>query len=408
MAGKFLNTQYFDTVDKIVEMNEDLIKNPLYLFNDKKGTRVTYYNINTEKTTLDPGSKLAYTDIGSNSPIRFNVIYGLFLYQFVKAELNLNNDEFGLESDAIQGESYILPNTIIPCDGDYFEVSHIKDSTWLFKVVDSQKDTLENGANVYKISWKLDRTSNRDILKNIVEEYKYIDVEEGTNLKAVVKLEKYEISEKLDLLSLNLSEYFSDLFYDEKVQTFIYKWYTEYNMYDPFAIEFIQRNKLLYRKDDKYIYVQQKIPLPKTFSIDYSKSIFRMFETCDLKRLASSQYSSQADIIDSPLTIFASRYEQYFALNYHVFYEDNSPLHPRQVIPILPEDLITHIIENRKYVTPENLYMNIFVKFFHKEDLNADDLDTIENINFNNGKEIYYTLLFLIYCVDYYTKKLLS
>ena len=25
MAGKFLNTQYFDTVDKIVEMNEDLI-----------------------------------------------------------------------------------------------------------------------------------------------------------------------------------------------------------------------------------------------------------------------------------------------------------------------------------------------------------------------------------------------
>ena len=36
MAGKFINTQYTDTVDNLVNMNHDLINNPFYLFNDKK------------------------------------------------------------------------------------------------------------------------------------------------------------------------------------------------------------------------------------------------------------------------------------------------------------------------------------------------------------------------------------
>ena len=34
--GKFLNTQYYDTVDSLVKMNEDLVQNPFYLYNDKK------------------------------------------------------------------------------------------------------------------------------------------------------------------------------------------------------------------------------------------------------------------------------------------------------------------------------------------------------------------------------------
>ena len=56
--GKFINTKYFDTQDKLVQMNNDLVQNPFYLFNDKKGTKVkAYYNINKEKSTLDPGSK---------------------------------------------------------------------------------------------------------------------------------------------------------------------------------------------------------------------------------------------------------------------------------------------------------------------------------------------------------------
>lgn len=405
--GKFLNTQYYDTVDSLVKMNEDLVQNPFYLYNDKKCTKVKYYNINKEKTTIDPGSKLAYTDIGKDSPIRFNVIHDLYLYQFVKAELNFDNGEFGLESNPITGESYILPNTIIPTDGDYFEVDHIKDSTWLFKVNDVQKDTLDNGSNVYKISWSLDRTTNSEILENVVEEYKYIDVEEGTNLKAVVKLSKYDIAKKLDDLAATLRNYFKDLFYSEYVQTFTYKWYNEYNMYDPFAIEFIIRNKLLDDKED-YTYIDHKINVPNTFAIDYNKTIYRAFEEKDICLLKNSKYQSQADYIDSITSIFHTRFESYFSLNYNVVLEENGPFNPRGIIPIVEEDLITHILNNEKYTEQEKEYNNIFIKYFNNEDLYEDDLKCINLIDFEPIKDIFYKTLLLIFCIDQYIRKLLS
>ena len=93
VAGKFINTKYYDTQESLVNMHQDLVQNPFYLFNDKKGTRVTYYNINTEKTTLDPASKLAYTNIGDESPIRYNIIHDMYLYQFNKLIYRMYNKQ---------------------------------------------------------------------------------------------------------------------------------------------------------------------------------------------------------------------------------------------------------------------------------------------------------------------------
>lgn len=407
--GKFINTEYFDVHEGIINMNKDLVQNPFYLFNDKKGTKVTYYNINMEQTTLDPGSKLAYQEIGPDSPIRFNRIHDLFLYQFNRVELNFDNNDFGLESSSVEGESYILPNTIIPCAGDFFEVDHVKDSTWLFKVRDVDRDTLDNGANVYKIGWQLDRTTNTDILKNVVDEYKYVDVQQGTNIKPIVKLEIYDIALELDHMATTLRQYFKDLFYSDKIQTFTYKWYTEYNMYDPFAIEFIIRNSLLSDSANKYTFVKHQCPVPNTFAIDYNKTFFRAFEQKDVRTLVDSDYQSTADYIDSPICIFHTRYEDYFALNYKVYYnEDNQPMTPRGIIPILDEDLVAHIQNNEMYTECKDRYNNIFIKYFNNGMVSLEDIKCIESIDFEPVKDIFYKTLLLIFCLDYYTKYLLS
>ena len=408
MPGKILSTKYFDSNEAVINMNSTLIQNSFYSWNDKKGLSVKYYNINDDMSTLDPGSKLAYTDIGDNSPIRFNVINGMYLYQFSKAELNLENGDYGLESNPITGESYIIPNTIVPRDGDFFEVDHIKDSTWLFKVNDVQRDTLENGANVYKISWNLDRTTNREILQNVVKVFRYIDTIEGTNLKAVVEEEKYTVAEHLEELSISFVQYFKELFYSKNVQTFIYKWYNEYNMYDPFAIEFIIRNKLIATQDN-YLYVEHKMRVPRTFSIDYDKTIYRAFEERDIKKFCCAKKASQADYIDDMTSIFNTRYEQYFALNYNVLLEENGPLNPRGIIPIIDEDFEQRIIKNEKYPPKcEYTYRNIIIKYFNKEDIYLKDIENIEKIDLLSVKDIFYDCLFLIFCLDYYTKYLLS
>lgn len=410
--GKFINTTYQNTIDSITDMNKDLISNPFYLFNNSKPIKVTYYNICLDKSTLDPGSELAYTNIGDKSPLRFNVIHDMYIFQFPRIEVNLENGDFGQESSPIEGESYILPNTIKPMEGDYFEVEHIKDRKWLFRVNNVDLDTLENDNNVWKISWSLDRGDDREILKNVVNDFEYVISPEGTNTKSVVELSDYQLALKLDNFTSNLRDYFKDLFYDEHVQTFTYKWYNDSTMVDPFSVEFIKRNNLLSDSDNQYWYVKQQVVLPKTFAIDYDRSIFRAFETKNKDCIMNFQYQSQADYIDDAISIFATRYEPYFALNYKTFYFDtNTPTTPKGIIPILSEDLILHIATGELYIKDEDeskLYLNTIIKWFKGDKITEDDICKVKFIDLNTTEEIYYHLLFLIFVFDDYTKQLLS
>lgn len=410
--GKFINTTYQNAVDSITNMNKDLISNPFYLFNNNKPTKVTYYNICLDKSTLDPGSELAYTNIGDKSPLRFNVVHDMYIYQFPRIEVNLENGDFGQESSPIEGESYILPNTIKPMEGDYFEVEHIKDRKWLFRINSVDLDTLDNDNNVWKINWSLDRGDNREILKNVVNDFEYVISPEGTNTKAVVELSDYQFALELDNFTSSLREYFKDLFYDEHVQTFTYKWYNESIMVDPFSIEFIQRNDLLSDSENQYWYVKQQVVLPKTFAIDYNRSIFMAFEKHDKDCIMNYQYQSQADYIDDAISIFATRYEPYFALNYKTYYFDtNTPTTPKGIIPVLSEDLILHIATGELYTKEDDekkLYLNTIIKWFKNDKITKEDICHIKCIDLNTTEEIYYHLLFLIFVLDQYTKQLLN
>ena len=177
--GKILTTTYHDSVEKITGFYNTLVNNSYYSHNDKKPTIVTYYNINKDLSSLDPGSKLHYANVGEESPIRFNRIYDMVIYGFDRVQLQTSITEFGDEADEIEGEVIILPNSFLPTEGDYFEVDHIHDSTWLFIIKDVQKDTLDNGANVFKLSYKLDRITHDAISLNVVENYRCIDTREG-------------------------------------------------------------------------------------------------------------------------------------------------------------------------------------------------------------------------------------
>lgn len=414
--GKFIDTRYDNFQQSLVGLGEDLVKNPLYLFNDKKGTRVTWYNTNTEKSTLDPGSLLTYSQTGKNSSIRFNKINKLYLYQFPRIEFNFEDDEFGLHNSPIEGDSYILPNTIEPIEGDFFTVDHLKDSTWLFKVTAVQTDTFENGANAYKVSWVLDQTTNKEIINNVVEEYDYIDTESGTNLKSVVKHSKYKQAEILDNLSVVLCDYFYELFYNSQVQTFIWQWINGSRMYDPFAIEFMKRNKLMNPIQNK-IHVSHMTELTRTFAIDYNRSVYRAFELRDKNALSSSCMKSQADYISDIGTIFYSMFEQYFIMTYTVIAadgEDNLYVAYKDLIEVLGDDLYQHIMQNIKYSDVDLRFLNIIVSYFNDESIWYPDL--CRDIEFlpaaaNHAltvEQTFYYILFTIFCIDFEIRKLLS
>ena len=93
-------------------------------------------------------------------------------------------------------------------------------------------------------------------------------------------------------------------------------------------------------------------------------------------------------------------------MNYKVIIAPNSPYNPKGVIPLLDKEFVDKIIRNEQEDLP--CYKKIIVKFFNNEDLYKEDLENIECIDLEPSKNMFYLMLILIYCVDFYTKTLLS
>ena len=398
--GKILSTTYKDSVEKVTGFYNDLVNNPFYQFNEQKPIICVYYNINTDYSSVDPGSKLIMDNIGSESPLRFNRIYDFILYGFDKIQLQTDMDEFGLESDKITGECIVIPNNFIPTEGDYFEVDHIKDQTWLFIVTDVQKDTLPNGSNAYKISYKLEYNYNVDLVDKVVHNYRAIEVREGTNISKVVRCEDYDIAKFMDDTAVMLKHYYCNLFYNDKVQTFIYEDLTEYRIYDQYMIEFLIRNKILADGLDSYIYVDHKIPVNNTFAIDYDKTFLRCFELKNKDKLLSSDRNIIIDYIKAYGSIFESRYENYFKAKYVETYQKGFSTYAigdEFLYDIVDHKLVPEFEEDE--LKPE-LWKNIIIKYFYDEDYTVEEIKSIENLKFEYAKNAYYIIPLLIFCLE--------
>ena len=405
--GKILETTYHDTVEKVTSFYGSLIDNSFYNLNDRKPTIVTYYNIDRDYSSLDPGAKIAYDNIGDKTPLRFNRIKDFIIYGFNRIELQTSIEEFGYEADRISGECFVIPNTIKPIEGDYFEVEHITDSTWLFIITDVQQDTLNNAANVYKLSYKLEYVDHDRLMKALIGKYKMIEVREGTDITRIVREEDYDIAKQLDTVAVMLKNYYNDLFYNPRVQTFTFMDLNEWRIYDPYMIEFLIRNEILADGGDSYIYVHHQLYTNKTFSMDYDRTIFKAFETRDLSRLRKSQRVISLREIKSYGTTFASRYEPYFEARYIDPPDGFSGV-------CLIDEIFYRIIEQELFDDIDKdkpIWVNILVKHFSKNQddyITEEELQSLVDHKYDVSKNAFYYIPLLILCLETAIKNALN
>lgn len=408
--GKYINTSYADSIQSISGMSNDLLDHPYYLFNDKRGIIVTknYYNINKERSTLDEGAQIHQSELGPECPFRYNRVKGLILYGFPKIELGMDIGDFGLESSEITGECYIMPNTIIPIENDYFEIPQLKDNVWLFKVTKVEPDTLPNGFNTYKISFVLDRTDNdQTIMDLVVKEFTCVDIQDGTEIRAVVEDDKLEKARKLDDICTALKTYYIDLFFNRYVQTFVVENIFENYNYDPFLIEFIIRNEIVSCGADRYVSVIHQLPINTTFGIDYNRSVYRAIEDCDKQRLFGSKRSYVLQQINCLASIFNERYETYYQTTY--IPQSDQALNTLFAGTVMDDEFVSRIDECRYFEGDDkDRYLNIIIKYFNHKEINDDDLGAIEDIDYDEGKYVFYRIPILIFCIESYIKKLLK
>ena len=401
MSG-FSNTQYTNTISNLIQASESKIANPYYKFSDKKPTPVNYYKQNKTKSTLDCASEINYAYVSSQSALRYNKILNFHLYGLPRIEINYDVGDNGLEADPITGDAIILPNTIEPAAGDYFSIKQVKEDL-LFMVDHVTPDTLDTGANIYKIEYHLELTNSIDeIEKQVVDTFTFIAEYVGTEYNCLISSANTELAEGLFSVCEQLTTYFNSLFFKSRVQTYVYKYDDTYNFYDPFMIEFMRRNKIM-SSNDKFNYVMHQTHTEITFPYEYSRTFFAALETKDIV-LATSSNVATADLITDINSLFTSRLEDY----YQVKYMDNMPYKTR--FNIFDKELINGIKTNTLCKGKNSIY-NIIINYMNGAEnyLDLSIVDEIHKMDYTDNKTTFYLIPFYIFIIrNYISNNILS
>ena len=394
MAGKFINTDRKVAIESLTKGFKNNLNNPFYP-NLEKATICTYYNQNLERSSVETGAEIVYTYIGKDSPIRYNKINNFHIYGINKIDIEITSTDWGIENSSdISGTLYILPNTITPKSNDYFTINHI-DNKVLFKVTSCSYDMLDNGNNIWRVEYKLESVDiDTDQINNqVVEDYDMMINNVGTDFKAIVKSNDYKFIEQIDEILSHLKKYYVSLFYNKRVQTFTFK-YNGNNFYDPYMIEFIIRHSILL-DNDNYLYIGHQTTLGDNFTLIYDKTVFRFMESYDKNFNPFTEF--QAKCVEDILSILYFRKELYFKTVYV-----NTQINPNEpLISAYSLDLIDRIKNYKLYEDyDDNLYLNILIKYLNKKEINSDDIDSINYIEFSKDKTLFYNIPLIIYSLE--------
>lgn len=401
----FSNTTYRQTTDSLVQGMQNRLDNPYYTFTDKKPTVVTYWNMNFKKSTLDQGSQQPYDQIGDDYPLRYNKVNNFVLYGLPRMDINYQLGQYGIESP-IEGEAYILPNTIIPCAEDWFTIGYVNQLATdpiLFKVTSVTIDTLESGANFYRISYTLDKTHQKyiDYLngKLKVYEYEYIPGNVGTNRVCLISSADNDLLSKLQGVYDLLKSYYVDLFYKRNIQTFVYC-YDGLFIYDPYIIEFIIRNGVL--DSGEYMYITQAVHTPDTFTIEYNHTIFRDIEKQNPELHLNSNYPV---LVHDPMSLLVDRMEDYYELSINLKHKCYN-----QPINNIDMDLFDRIVKNNPYNEEnmkEPIYRNMIIRYVNGEyNITEQMIENLEELNYRRTKDLFYEMPILMYVIQAYMNNL--
>lgn len=396
--GGFTNTKYASTIANLVAASDAKLNNPYYKFSDKKPTPTTYYKQNIKKTTLDQGSQLQYAHVSTQSAIKYNKILGFFLFDVDRITVDYDVGENGVEAAPITGDAIVLPNTIEPLPGDFFTIDYIKEDA-LFMVDHVTPDTLDTGANIYKIEYHLELTKAKaQIEQQVVNTFKFIAEFVGTEYNCLITSEGYDLASALEEVISQLVVYYNSIFYKSRVQTYVYKKDGIFNFYDPFMIEFIRRNKIFTRKDGEFFYVAHQTRPEITFPLDYGRSIFYAIEKGDISVLTDGNIGT-ADLITDINSLFTSRIEDYYQVNY----VDCSKYKTR--FEVLPKTLIDAVKFNKKFDSSNDASIyNLIVSYMNGEEDYVDTsiVDQIHKLDYTDNQTTFYLIPIYIFILRNY------
>lgn len=400
----FKSTRYSTRVNTIADSFKGMLNNPYYLWTNNSGTSCTYYLLNKKLSMLDKGFRFEWSAEGDYSAFKYDKILDFMVFGLDQIQLGIEQTDFGPEASNIEGDVIILPNTIEPCPGDFFTINY-HDMDLMFQIIDVQPDTLENGSNMFRVTYHLSRFGKDELNKfNIANVYHFIIDNVGTSLGTLVSDENYQLIDKYEAAVAKLREYYIAVFNSNRVQSLIFADDRGFRYYDPYMIEFCKRNNLLVSYDQNY-FLQHMIDPGVMFPITYNRTIFAAIEEKNLDKVKHCIKEGYGLYINSKTSIFGTRYEDY----YQVMYDECLALMKSDMkIEMFDTDFFIRIENNKLYNMDNKLLYDIVIKYMNDIDLSDDDFMHLEYIPFYNSAELFYAIPIALYCLNKAIEKLLS
>ena len=256
--ARFIDKAEF--INQNVAMADKRITSQYSKFLEQKPTFTTYYHINTRRSTTDKGLKDVEGLIDSRSPIRYNKIHEFPLYGIEQIQLDLSEEEEGLNTN-YEGNAVILPNTIHPLQDDYFVIDYLGKRA-LFRITDIKYDTIKSNG-YYNIAFMLravdDPTEVDKIDCLVVEEYDCLFENIGTGDNCLIASRDAQVVAQCKELFDRLKNTYMEKYYYQKYNALLFMVSSDNILYDYSVARFINRSQIFFdRKTTETIYVYEE------------------------------------------------------------------------------------------------------------------------------------------------------
>lgn len=269
--ARFIDKSEF--INQNVNLAESRITSQYSTFLEQKPTFTTFYHVNTRRSTTDKGLKDIEGLIDSRSPIRYNKIYNFPLYGIEQIQLDLQEEDEGLNS-SYDGNAVILPNTIYPLPDDYFYIDYLGRKA-LFRVTDVKYDTIKSNG-YYNIAFTIKSVDEHDVdvLDTlVVEEYNCVFENIGTGDNCLIKSEDLQLMNRIRQIYENLKTGYLQKYLNAKYNALLYMVSSENIMYDYTISRFVNRNQIFYdKKTNNTVYVYEEERQVNNF--EYENTIY--------------------------------------------------------------------------------------------------------------------------------------
>lgn len=291
-------------------------------------TYVTYLAVNQIHSRADTGTGSVVSETGYNSPLRFNRINGLPVYNIPVLSPDITYDETGMDLELDLSDVVLLPDTVKPTVPDYMIVKIPDGTEALFRVNNFRYNTIQSNDFV-SISLELKGIGEDLISKfdgQIIKTYYTVFDNIGTNDKCFIEEENIgALNSLVDGIEECIDTY-QNMYWNGKVGGYLLQSQYDSNrvIYDAFLTRFINNLDLFPHNSSKLTTMPYMDFNPHGSDLKYRRSLLYAIETNTSKFLYDKMYYYLGVITNpaSPLRVY--HYDAYSVRL--VIMEENEPV----------------------------------------------------------------------------------